>query len=147
MKALLALFAALTGVASGLQPGINGSLGKVIGPLQAGLVSFAVSATIMVIGGLASGRLGVPGRDQLMAAPWWAWTSGALGLMVILGQLYIAEPLGSAVFMTINVTLAMLVSLALDHYGLLGFKEHSINAGRIAGAVLIIGGLGLIARF
>ena len=147
MRGLLTLLAALTGVASGVQPGINASLGKAAGPIVAALLSVAVSAAALVAGGLASGRMTLPSRDQLAAAPWWAWTGGVLGASIVLGQLLIAQPLGSAVFMGINVTAALVVSLVLDHFALLGFQEHAINAGRVAGALLMIGGVVLIARY
>ena len=67
--------------------------------------------------------------------------------MFILAQLFTAEQLDSAVFMTITVTAAVSMSLLLDHWGLVGFKEHPLGWGRAAGAVLILAGLGLTARY
>ena len=83
----------------------------------------------------------------MAAAPWWAWTGGLLATVFILAQLFAAEQLGSAVFMTLTVTAAVGMSLLLDHFGLVGFKEHPLGWGRAAGAVLIFAGLGLIARY
>ena len=82
-----------------------------------------------------------------MGAPWWAWTGGLLATVFILAQLFAAEQLGSAAFMTITVTAAVGMSLLLDHFGLVGFKEHPLGRGWAAGAVLIFAGLGLIARY
>ena len=35
----------------------------------------------------------------------------------------------------------------MDHFGLVGFKEHAAGLGRIAGVALMIGGLALINLF
>jgi len=41
----------------------------------------------------------------------------------------------------------MLISLVLDHYGLIGYPTHSVNGVRMVGAGLLLAGLGLIQRF
>jgi transporter family-2 protein len=40
----------------------------------------------------------------------------------------------------------MLAALALDHYGLLGFPVRPLDAGRAAGALLVVAGMFLLAR-
>jgi transporter family-2 protein len=45
------------------------------------------------------------------------------------------------------VTAAVVVSLALDHFGLVGFEEHRANPWRLLGAALMIAGVALVARF
>jgi transporter family-2 protein len=35
----------------------------------------------------------------------------------------------------------------MDHFGLFGFDEHRAGVPRMLGAALMLGGLGLIARF
>jgi uncharacterized membrane protein YdcZ (DUF606 family) len=37
--------------------------------------------------------------------------------------------------------------LAIDHFGGLGMREHRAGKARIAGAVLTVAGIGLIAAF
>ena len=61
--------------------------------------------------------------------------------------LLLAHRLGSGVFTGLSVTAAILVSVVLDHFGLLGFKVHPASAMRIVGCVLMIGGLWLVSRF
>jgi transporter family-2 protein len=41
----------------------------------------------------------------------------------------------------------LLCSVALDHFGLLGFELHEMSAGRIAGCVLLLAGTFLIWKF
>ena len=60
----------------------------------------------------------------------------------MLSQLFVAQSLGSAVFIGIVVTSSVVMSLGLDHYGLVGFEVHRVNWGRVAGAVLMVAGWG-----
>ena len=145
---MLYLFTALVGLANAVQTGANSSLGKALdNKFAAALCILAVSASTILVAGLASGRLGLPGMDKAAGAPWWAWTGGMLGACFVMGQLFIAEQVGSAVFMTVTVTAAVTMSLVMDHFGLLGFKEHAAGWGRIAGACFMFAGLALIAKF
>ena len=145
---MLYLLAAAAGVLNAVQAGTNAGLGKALdNKFVAGVVVSTVGLIAMLAAGAVSGQLGWPGLARAAAAPWWAWTGGLLGVAFILVQLFTAEQLGSAVFMTVVVTAAVLTSLLLDHFGLVGFKQHSLGWGRAAGAVLILAGLGLIARY
>ena len=148
MTAMLYLFAAVAGLLNAVQAGANAGLGKALdNKFAAGLVVVLVNIAVMLLTGAVSSQLAWPGLQRMAAAPWWAWTGGILGAVFILAQLFTAERLGSAVFMTITVTAAVITSLLLDHFGLVGFKEHPIGWGRVAGVVLILAGLGLIARY
>lgn len=145
---MLYLFAAAAGLLNAIQAGANAGLGKALdNKFAAGAAILAINMTVMLLAGAVSGQLGWPGLQRIAGAPWWAWTGGALATVFILAQLFTAEELGSAVFMTITVTAAVIMSLLLDHFGLVGFKEHPLGWGRAAGAVLILAGLGLIARY
>ena len=145
---MLYLLTALVGVANAVQTGANASLGKALdNKFAAALWIVAVSASAILAAGAVTGRLGLPGMDKVAGVPWWAWGGGILGACFVLSQLFIAEQVGAAVFMTVTVTAAVTTSLVMDHYGLMGFKEHAAGWGRIAGAGLMFTGLALIAKF
>ena len=148
MDILLYLFAAFAGALNAVQAGANSSLAKALdNKFVAGLIVVSVTFTAFLVTGGVSRQLAWPGANRFAAVPWWAWTGGLLGGLFIMAQLFAAEKLGSAVFMTITVSAAVISALLLDHFGLVGFKEHPLGWGRVAGAVLILCGLGLIARF
>lgn len=148
MIVFIYLYAALAGCMNSVQAGANAGLGKALdNKLLAGVIVLAMSCGIIAVMALFGGRLTWPGSGKFAAVPWWAWTGGLLSAGFILSQLYTAERMGSAVFMTVTVTAAVLTSLALDHWGLVGFKEHPFGWGRAAGALLIVAGLGLISAF
>ena len=141
------LFAALAGLLNAIQAGANASLGKQIGPFPAALCILAVSASVFIATGAVAGKLSLPAWGAVAAVPWWAWTGGLFGALFVMAQLFVAEQLGSAVFMATTVTAAVVMSLLLDHFGLVGFKQHAAGVGRIAGAILMFAGLALIARY
>ncbi len=78
--------------------------------------------------------------------PWWGWVGGLLGASVLASQLWVAREIGAGPFMGIVVTAAVVASLVLDHFGLVGFEEHPAGLWRIVGAGLMVGGVVLIAR-
>ena len=147
MKALLLVFAAVAGAMNAVQAGCSSTLGKAIGPMPAAVAIGLVAVLTYLVVGAVSGQLAWPGAGKMAAAPWWAWTGGVLGAMFVLSQLFVAQQVGSAVFIALTVTAAVVMSLALDNYGLVGFQVHPAGWGRIAGALFMFAGLGLIARY
>lgn len=144
----LYMFAAVAGGLNAFQSGANATLGKTLDqPFLAALIVLAVSAVGFGIAGLITGQLAWPEADRWSHLPWWAWIGGLLGGSVLASQLFVAQQIGAGAFMGITVTAAVVVSLALDHFGLMGFKEHSANLWRILGVGLMIAGVGLVARF
>jgi len=151
MKWLVLPLVALAGALNAVQSGVNSQLAKSLGqPWWAAVTIYSVGLFATGVGLGVVSLLGVaewPGLGKLAAAPWWAWTGGFLGATYLMATLFFADRLGAAVFTATTVTAAVLASLALDHYGLAGFKEHTFNLGRGIGAALMIAGLGLIAKF
>jgi transporter family-2 protein len=45
------------------------------------------------------------------------------------------------------VTGQLICSVVLDHFGLLGFELHAVNAGRAVGCLLLLAGFALIWKF
>ncbi len=139
---------ALAGLANAIQPGQNATLAKSLGvPVTAALVTLLVSTLVLLVGGFATGKLVWPSTEQAAAVPWWAWAGGVLSVLLILAQLYASPAIGAASFLGIIVTVGVCASIALDHYGLIGFPQHSASLWRVLGAVLMIAGVGLVAIF
>jgi transporter family-2 protein len=51
------------------------------------------------------------------------------------------------VFGGLTITANILMSLAVDQFGLFGMEQHSVNIGRIAGGALMVAGIALISLF
>ena len=141
-------FALLAGVANAIEPGQNATLARVTGqPMLAGLFCFAL-AIVCFLGALAvAWWRGRASTGEATPVPWWAWPGGILGAGVVLAQLYVSEQIGAAPFLGCVITAGVVGSIALDHYGLVGFERHPAGRWRIAGGVLMLVGVALVAAF
>jgi transporter family-2 protein len=88
-----------------------------------------------------------PSWEALRAAPWWSTVGGLMGCAIVYAGLAYAAKLGAGPFNGLLVTTSIITSLALDHYGVLGFQQHAINLWRLVGGALMVGGIALIATF
>lgn len=141
-------FAMLAGIASAIEPGQNAEFStSVESPFLAGTVSLLVSIATIALAMVVTGQVGWPGLAKLAAVPWWAWFGGILSAALTLAQLYVSKRIGAAPFLGIIVTAGVVTSILLDHFGLIGFKVHPADLGRVAGGALMIAGVGLVARF
>ena len=137
---------ALVGAMLALQVGMAGTMRSYVGsPMAAALVNFAVGTMFLVVA-VALGRGSLAVVAQAGAAPWWAWGAGILGGLYITASAALGSTLGGATFIALIVAGQMIAALALDHYGLLGFPVRPLDAWRVSGALLVIGGMFLLAR-
>ena len=151
MSSFLALlYAAAAGAVTNVQVGANLRLSK-------GLANPALSAVVVLIPGLltaaaamliwwACAGLSVPKRADLAGIPWWAWAGGSLQGLTLFAVFLSAGRTGAALFSALTVTGGAIASILLDHYGLVGFQQHSISWSRIMAAVLLLCGTVLMAR-
>lgn len=130
-----------------VQAGINAQLARWVGhPVTAALVSFTVG-TVALLAYCLILRPSLPAWSTLAGSPWWVWVGGLLGAFFVAVAAAFAPKLGAGVFVSLTIAGQMLVSLALDHYGMIGFAARAVNGWRLLGAVLIISGVVLIRRF
>jgi transporter family-2 protein len=127
-----------------LQAGINSQLRTYAGsPLIAAFISFLVGTVLLFAMTLVL-RLPWPSLSALAQAPWWAWLGGLLGAILVFLAIVLAEQLGAAVMVALIITGQMIVSLLLDHYGLVGYTRNTLSPARIIGTVLLLSGVFLI---
>jgi transporter family-2 protein len=79
--------------------------------------------------------------------PWWAWLGGLLSIMSTMAGLMLVRKMGSTFFTATTVTCSLVCAVLLDHFGWVGFEVHRANPWRIAGCVLLLGGLFLVSKF
>jgi len=144
MKWLSLILAFSAGAVLPLQAGINSQLRTYTGsPLIAAFISFLVGTLLLFAMALVL-RLPWPSLPVLAQAPWWAWLGGLLGAILVFLAIVLAEELGAAVMVALIITGQMIVSLVLDHYGLVGYTRNPLNPARIIGSVLLLSGVFLI---
>ncbi len=144
---LMGAVAFLGGILNTVQSGSNATLSKSLGqPIAAAFIVSLITTSLFLTIALVMG-IKIPKEALLGAVPWWAWIGGFMGGFYILASILFAEKLGAAVFIGCTVTAGLTTSVVMDHFGLVGFKEHAAGLGRIAGVALMIGGLALINLF
>jgi len=138
------LVALLIGAIAPIQAGVNATIAQFHGhPLYAALTNTLVASLVLLVVILFL-RLPLPLVANLTLAPWWAWTGGVLGAILVLSSLVLAPKLGAAVFVSTTIVGTMVASLLIDHFGLLAYKPQPITAQRVIGAVMVVGGMLLI---
>jgi bacterial/archaeal transporter family-2 protein len=79
----------------------------------------------------------LPGTEKLGAAPWWVWVGGCFGAFYVLGSVVTAPKLGAAALFAFILFGQAVASLAVDHFGWVGFDEHPVTPGRLLGLGLV----------
>ncbi len=147
MPILFFLSALVAGFANPFQSGANAELNKHLNqPVLTGLFVYTSGLAGLLLTQFFL-RRALPAPSALAAIPPWAWLGGLISLIPTLIGLTVAQRMGSAVFTGASITAALVTSVLLDQFGLVGFRQHSASPARIAGCALMIAGLWLIARF
>lgn len=148
MNLVLAVVALGLGALLTTQVGSNTLLGKTLdNPYIPALINMAVGL-VMTSVLLAIVHKPWPAQAMIREAPWWTWVAGGvLGTVYLTGNILLAPKLGAAALVGLVVTGQLLFAVLADHYGWLGFEQHSASIWRGAGCLLMVGGVALIAKF
>ena len=148
MQWILGFFAVLAGISNPLQSASNSALNKAVdSPVLSALIVYAVgvlclSACIPFLGLALRGNGG-----KLIGLPWWAFIGGICNALFLMCMFLITKKLGSAIFTTAVVIAAVVTSLGLDHFGLMGFPVRLATPLRLVGGFLAICSVVMIAVF
>jgi bacterial/archaeal transporter family-2 protein len=136
------LFALAAGAMLPIQFGINAQLATWVGgSVRAAFVSFVVGAVALLLAVLVTAR---DWPDRAGEAPWWVWTGGLLGAFYVLGSIVTAPKLGAATLVALILAGQATASLLVDHFGWVGFEEQPVSVLRVAGILLLAGGVALV---
>ena len=145
MYVWLCVLAVFAGTLIPMQFALNSQLKmRLDNPYYATLASILVSAIFLICVCLVIRN---PLPNLALATPWWVWTGGFVGAVYLFISMILAPKLGATALVASIIGGQMLCSLILDHFGLIGFAQHSLNAGRIAGVVLLAAGVFLIQKY
>jgi transporter family-2 protein len=89
----------------------------------------------------------MPSMKGIAAMPWWAPLGGLAGAFAVIAGLLFVNKIGAGPFAGLIITANILMSLAIDHFGLFGIARHSLNIWRIPGGALMAAAIVLIAVF
>jgi transporter family-2 protein len=140
-KLLLAFLAVCAGIAASLQSAANGRLAQRIG-LGATMV---INTAIVLVGSLGLFVARGPHADFFPAGtPWAEYTGGVCGFVIVFGLALAFPGIGAVLTIALVVLGQSVTALAIDHYGLLGMPKDPVSISRLAGLVLVAGGVALI---
>ncbi len=146
MSFLLFLAAIAGGTANPFQSGTNAELNKQLtSPFWATVTVYTLGLALLLLLQLFL-RQPLP-VGKLHAVSWWAWLGAPISLISTFIALSIAQRMGSAIFTGVTVTASLVTSVLLDHFGLIGFKQHTASPARMAGCAIMIVGLWMISKF
>lgn len=148
MRVILLLLAVIAGAVLPVQATMNAKMAKfAASPVLAALLSFATGTIVLLIYTLATQPNVSTQLISTRQAPLYVWLAGIMGAFYVVGSISLLPKLGVALTFGLIIAGQMLVTLVLDHYGLLGVPVKPINIARILGILLIIGGVILIRKF
>ncbi|HEY3960063.1 MAG TPA: DMT family transporter [Solirubrobacteraceae bacterium] len=144
-RTLAVLLGAGAGCLVGMQAPINARLGRTVGAVQAATVSFTVGTLVLLIA-LTVVNGGFGSLAHIGRAPWWALLGGLCGAIFVTIAIVTVRTLGASGLSAAAITGQLVVSVAIDRFGLLGIAKQPIGASRIAGLVLLAAGVALVVR-
>lgn len=141
MLVLIAI-AVLAGIAVALQGQFMGASNRIAGTVNSMLLTYGVGALVAALLWLVRREDGGSVRE----VPWYAWSAGALGLVIVGGIGFAAPRLGLGRTLVLTIAAQLAAALLIDHYGWLGAPQRAFDAARAVGLALTVGGAWLIVK-
>jgi transporter family-2 protein len=146
MKWTLLTVVLLVGMLQPMQAGMNAEFRRHADhPLQAGALNMIIGALAVLLV-TAALRIGPVSLSAIGAAPWWSLLGGVIGGTIVVTMLISAPVLGASLLIACFVVGQLSSSVAIDHYGWLGYPMKPISWTRILGVAMLILGVILIER-
>jgi transporter family-2 protein len=141
---LLAGVAAIAGVATAFQPGVNARFAEAAGArIHGGVINFAVGCMVMLLVWLiARVTMGTPSPEasRLAAGPWWMWVGGVLGAFFVTTAVFLTPKIGAANYLVAMIAGQLFAAMIIDHFGLMGLRVVEISPMRVLGVGLVLAG-------
>ncbi len=140
------LLAALVGGAVlPVQVAVNTLLRRYMGePMQVTFVSY-LAGMLASLAICLLARYPLPAATALGQTSWWMWIGGCLGTLYVWSTIFATPKIGAALALALTIAGQMIAALFLDHYGAIGLTKYTASPTRIAGVVLVVLGVSLVA--
>jgi arsenical pump membrane protein len=137
----------LAGALQAWGPPMNGALRQALtNPWLASVVSFLPIVALLGVMLVCMPRP-LPTAEGLSGMPWWAPLGGLAGAFTVVAGLLFVDRVGAAAFAGLTITANILMSMAIDQFGLFGMPMHHLSLWRVVGGGLMVGGIVLVALF
>jgi transporter family-2 protein len=119
--------------------------GAVASPIHASLLSFGIGTLTIAAYAVATGQ--TVSWVGFVAAPWYAWLGGVCGAFSLTAIILTFPILGPGLGFGLVVAGQLIVSVLLEHFGILVAQAHPISVLRVVGLALVFTGVALIRMF
>jgi transporter family-2 protein len=138
--------ALVTGALIPIQAATNAVFSKNIGsPFVTGLMVFVVGLIGMLVFILLS-RTPFPGRQQLASSPLYGYLGGIIVATYVVMITILTPRIGVGTAIALIVTGQIICAVLIDHFGLFNVAVRSISITRMAGVLMMIGGIYLVMK-
>lgn len=137
---LVVLVGVVGGLAGALQGQLLGIMEDKAGTLVSTFITYAgggLAATLLVL------TLGGARLSDLKDVPWWAYTAGLAGLVVVSSIGITVSTMGLGAGLTLFTGASIVIGALIDKLGLFG-DTHALDARRLGGIALVILGTWLV---
>jgi transporter family-2 protein len=138
------IFVVLIGVAGGLAGALQSQF---LGVMEDKAGTLASTFVTYGGGGLVIGVIMLAVRGSSMASlrdiPWWAFTAGVMGLIVVASLGITVSRLGLGSGLTLFTGSTLILAAAIDHFGLIA-QARPLDTKRLAGVALVVLGTWLV---
>lgn len=145
MNIVFLIMAFAAGAAISIQAAVNGQLARGLdgNSVAAALVSFAVGTLALALAAATRGGL-ASALGALPAQPLWKFSGGLLGAGFIFCTVFLAPRIGLVNLLVLIIAGQLLTSMTIDHFGLIDMAMRKVSPIRMAGALVMVGGVALI---
>jgi len=137
---IVVLIGVAGGLAGALQSGALGVMEEKAGTLASTFVTYG-------LGGLAVGVVmvvfGSSRFADLQEVPWWAFSAGLMGLVVVASLGITVSRLGLGAGLTLFTASTLILGALIDHFGWIS-DARPLDARRLAGFALVVFGTWLV---
>ena len=137
--------AVLSGCLSASITGAYAQLSSIVGnPVQATTVAFFVATMALLLFCTCLGKTQLVGKAFSRDYPWWMWTGGLCGAIIVFSNAWLVPKVGVGVFSMALLVGQLALSMLMEHRGWLGAPRKSITWQKIVGILLMLAGVALI---
>jgi len=137
------LIALVSGAAITLQGQFMGLLDRTLGTKESVSITYGSGGLLVALLMLASRGGNLRAASGL---PWYAFTTGILGLVIVGSIGFVVPRMGVARAFTLIVASQFLMAAVIDHFGLFGATVRPVDAARAVGMVVMMAGVWLVVR-
>lgn len=144
-QTLWQLMAVLSGCLSASITGAYAQLSSIVGnPVQATTVAFFVATVALLLFCTCLGKTQLVGKAFSRDYPWWMWTGGLCGAVIVFGNAWLVPKVGVGVFSMALLVGQLGLSMLMEHNGWLGAPRKRITWLPVVGILLMLAGVALI---